>query len=265
MSRSARAVFGLCHLCLEETKLSFEHVPPEKAFNGTRLRSFGMDDWLKSDGELPPRGGRISQRGVGAYTLCEPCNNNTGGWYGREYVDWAIGLWGALAQIPVSLPEVLIGVQNRLPLRFLKQACAMFFSVNDPKSFATRHDDLVRFVLNKESREFPHDIDVCLGLYRGPIARAAGVTGKLEIASGMTELVSEVAYPPFALRLISNSGPNDRIGSIAHFRNYGFNDRTDLSLRVIVGEGHTPYPGDYRSKDRVLADRLADAMGSEAR
>lgn len=264
MSRGRRTVFGLCHVCLEETKLSFEHVPPEKAFNGTRLRSFGMEDWLKSDGEFPATGGKVSQRGVGAYTLCEACNNNTGGWYGREYVKWAIGFWSALAQIPQSRSEVVITVQKRFPLRFLKQSCTMFFSVNDPKSFATRHSDLVRFVLNRESREFPRDIDVCLGLYRGPLVRVTGVTGKLDIASGTTELVSEVAYPPFALRLISNSEPKDRLGSIAHFGNYGFNDHTDLSLRVVVGEGHTPYPGDYRSKDQVRADRLADMRGVES-
>src|SRR6266851_5123997 len=34
--------------------------------------------------------------------------------------------------------------------------------------------DLVRFVLNKESREFPPDIDMCLALYRGPLETRSG-------------------------------------------------------------------------------------------
>jgi hypothetical protein len=135
-----------------------------------------------------------------------------------------------------------------------KQACTMFFSANAPRSFAARHSDLVRFVLNKESRQFPPDIDMCRALYRGPLARVTGATGKLEVATRSTEIVSEVAYPPFALRLISNSGPAGRLGSISHFSNYGFGNRADLSLTVVVGEGHTPYPGDYRTKEQVLSD-----------
>lgn len=254
MARSRQPSFGTCHLCSQDTDLSFEHVPPEKAFNGTRARGFGIDDWLKNEGELPETGGRTNQRGLGAYTLCAPCNNKTGAWYAAEYVRWAVGFWEKLDQIPRSERRATIWVANRFPLLFLKQACTMFFSANGPKTFAARHEDLVRFVLNKESRALPPDIDVCLGLYRGPLARVSGMAGKLDIASGSTELISEVAYPPFALRLISNSGPVGRLGSISHFSNYGFRDPADLSLTVVVGEGHTPYPGDYRTKEQVLAD-----------
>ncbi len=254
MARSRHPLVGTCRLCSEDTELSFEHVPPEKAFNGTRARGFGIDDWLKNQGELPETGGQISQRGLGAYTLCAPCNNKTGAWYGAEYVRWAVGFLERLDQIPKSQKSATIWVSNRFPLLFLKQACTMFFSANAPETFAARHEDLVRFVLNKESRAFPPDIDVCLGLYRGPLARVSGTAGKLDIASGSTELVSEIAYPPFALRLISNSGPAGRMGSISYFSNYSFRDRADLSLTVVVGEGHTPYPGDYRTREQVLAD-----------
>src|ERR1700722_13712553 len=122
MARSPRRVSGPCHLCSEETELSFEHVPPERAFNGTRARGFGIDDWLKSDGELSETGGQISQRGLGAYTLCAPCNNKTGGWYGAEYVRWAVGFSESLDRIPQSQRKAVIWVRNRFPLRFLKQA-----------------------------------------------------------------------------------------------------------------------------------------------
>lgn len=229
-------------------------MPPEKAFNGTRLRSFGFDDWLKTKGELPETGGKIRQRGFGDYTLCGPCNTNTGAWYGAEYVKWAVALAERLDQIPRPKRKVTIRVSNRFPLRFLKQACTMFFSANPPGSFPARYSDLVRFVLNKQSREFPRDIDLCISLYRGPLARIIGVAGRLEVATGSTDLISEIAFPPFALLLIANSGPSGRLGSISHFSNYGFGDRADLSLAVEVGAGNTPYPGDYRSRERVLTD-----------
>ena len=249
------SVFGTCRLCSEDTDLSFEHVPPERAFNGTRARGFGIDDWVKNEGELPETGGQISQRGLWrTHALRDRATTKPAAWYAAEYVRWAVGFWEKLDQIPQSEQKAMIGVRNRFPLLFLKQACTMFFSANAPRSLAVRHEDLVRFVLNKESREFPPDIDVCLGLYRGPLARFSGITGKLDIASGSAELLSEVAYPPFALRLIPNSGPAGRFGSISHFSNYGFEDRAELSLEVVVGEGHTPFPGDYRTKDQVLAD-----------
>src|ERR1039457_7450756 len=119
---------GKCRLCLDEGELSFEHVPPASAFNETRVRRYTMEQWLKTDGHLEG-GGRISQRGIGAYTLCEPCNNKTGSWYAREYVQWAKEALYSVARIP-SGSQMQLRVTRRYPLRFLKQAVAMFFSAN---------------------------------------------------------------------------------------------------------------------------------------
>jgi hypothetical protein len=67
---------GVCHLCGQAGKLSFEHVPPEAAFNDQRVlesdihRLLGSKD-LINDLENPR--GRYKQRGAGNYTLCESC------------------------------------------------------------------------------------------------------------------------------------------------------------------------------------------------
>lgn len=55
---------GICHICLEEKKLSFEHFPPESCLNDGKVKIAN----------------KISQRGIGDYTLCDSCNNNTGRW-----------------------------------------------------------------------------------------------------------------------------------------------------------------------------------------
>lgn len=60
---------GICHICLRETKLSFEHYPPKSCFNNEKVIIQG----------------KIRQKGLGDYTLCEQCNNNTGAWYVPEY------------------------------------------------------------------------------------------------------------------------------------------------------------------------------------
>lgn len=119
--------FGICHICGNDGKLSYEHVPPEAAFNDHRILTFSFDKFLGAENLDDIRGGRFLQRGLGGYTLCEPCNNNTGSWYGAAYVEWA-----------AQAMSILIGTKGRAsldypfniyPLRVLKQVSAMFLSV----------------------------------------------------------------------------------------------------------------------------------------
>src|SRR6267378_1445712 len=86
--RRSRGKVGKCHLCGTVGPLSFEHVPPKAAFNNRPVIAYGFDEAIKA-GPEQPKGGRIRQRGAGAYTLCNRCNNNTGKWYGRFFAGWA--------------------------------------------------------------------------------------------------------------------------------------------------------------------------------
>ncbi len=72
-----KVVMGTCHICGVEGRLSFEHVPPKSAFNDQRVLTIGYDTAINL-GPYHRPSGRILQRGAGAYTLCAPCNNQTG-------------------------------------------------------------------------------------------------------------------------------------------------------------------------------------------
>jgi len=91
---------GPCCLCGTVGLLSFEHVPPQSAFNDSSVflaeikRLLGRDWWADSDDEIE---GRTQQRGAGQYTLCEACNNKTGGWYVSDYVRLAQAAMPALS------------------------------------------------------------------------------------------------------------------------------------------------------------------------
>jgi len=250
MPRSRRKEIGKCRLCLEEGELSFEHVPPASAFNETRVRRYTMDEWLKTDGTLG-RGGRVSQKGIGAYTLCERCNNKTGAWYGREYVQWAKEALYLLACIP-SGAQASLRISGRYPLRFLKQAVTMFFSANSI-GVAEGSRELARFVLDKHSKSLPPRFNVFLRLYKGPLARSLGLTGILRIGRGH-RVESEIAYPPFSLAFSPDSDTESAIGCISHFAQYGYSECHDVTVTTLCGEGHTPLPSDYRTRDQVEAE-----------
>jgi hypothetical protein len=90
---------GKCRICGVVGPLSWEHVPPEAAYNNHRIVRATQEQMMRPvtwDG----RRGTPQQRGGGGYTLCEPCNINTGTWYGPEYAHWAQQALERLLQSP---------------------------------------------------------------------------------------------------------------------------------------------------------------------
>jgi len=85
---------GKCRICGKIGPLTYEHVPPRKAFNSNKALVYYGRKILEQDSkgfpwEISSRlKGKQLQRGIGAYTLCERCNNNTGAWYGNAFVDF---------------------------------------------------------------------------------------------------------------------------------------------------------------------------------
>src|SRR5687768_10419213 len=78
---------GICHSCGTVGPLTFEHVPPQAAFNSERTTVVSGERAL----QYVPGGalrGQYQQRGAGGYTLCGRCNNNTGNWYARDFAQW---------------------------------------------------------------------------------------------------------------------------------------------------------------------------------
>ena len=87
---------GICKLCGKKRKLTFEHVPPNKAFNSETVVNYFLKDIndtapMIDESEISEKNiyGKDNQRGGGGYYLCGDCNNNTGSWYMDEYVDLA--------------------------------------------------------------------------------------------------------------------------------------------------------------------------------
>jgi hypothetical protein len=244
------ATRGLCRICGELQDLTFEHIPPKAAFNRDPVRSISMKDWLGRD-DLDYTGGRIQQRGMGDEVLCGRCNSFLGREYVLEYREWARWGMGVLGIAPPTARSVVGTIPRRRPLRFLKQCVAMVMGTNAP-GFAAIHSALQKFVLDLNEKNLPDKYDVYLTLFRGPRARTSGVAGNIDLYSGTTRVMSEVAFPPFSILMTFDSPPPETaFGRINAFRQFDPDEVVDVRLELLIGEGHTPFPGDYRTRAEV--------------
>lgn len=113
-------VVGQCRICGKHGKLSFEHVPNRAAYNKITTIEYSWEDEYIHKKQTK---GKIRQGGIGEYTLCEKCNNNTGHWYGGEYTRWARACFEYLRNrkpSSVEPDEAVLTLYNVYPLRFLK-------------------------------------------------------------------------------------------------------------------------------------------------
>lgn len=81
-----KPVIGICSLCCTRGPLSDEHVPPQAANNKREVTKWQAESITAS--RQDSKRVAVLQGGYSTYSLCQKCNNDTGGWYGREYVNW---------------------------------------------------------------------------------------------------------------------------------------------------------------------------------
>ncbi|HTO77366.1 MAG TPA: hypothetical protein VMQ61_14935 [Thermoanaerobaculia bacterium] len=202
--------------------------------------------------EIPK--GSYQQGGVGFYSLCGRCNNQTGHWYGSAFVAWCYQ--GMDIMLRSGGNPALVHLHYLFPLRIIKQLAVMFFSINS-EGFHTVNQELVGFVLNRDR----------IGLsprYRffvyynttGRLRYAAG-TGVVQLGdgfrSGRSTVVSEITYPPFGyLMTHGDDPPDDRPLEITFFAKYDYKEFAVLDLKVPALPVHLFYPGDYRTRDQIL-------------
>lgn len=235
--------------------LSFEHVPPQKAFNDARVMRLDIDHLMErmSKGEggmselLDGTKEIYEQRGSGAFTLCQKCNNDTGAWYVGEYVKFTRNLFFLCGKIPPGHGATV--VTRIKPLRVLKQILVMFCSANGPR-FARKQSSLVRYLLNKESRDYPHGIEVLAGLFdvnNSRLTRQHGLSGLISSDNEGPIIMSEISYPPFVFVLTANGSisPDERLQPITFMRDVGYNDEAEIQLNLFTLSVEGPYPGHF--------------------
>lgn len=230
---------------MEEKQLSFEHIPPQSAFNKRPVVMEILDtDML----EGKPSRKIHHQRGSGNYTLCGKCNTDTGAWYGNAFVDFA---YQGMNLLNVTNESVLLHPFHVFPLRILKQVICMFLSVNIP-SFCKTNSYLRKFVLSKSERYLPPDIRFFIYYAAGNRVRQSplcSILHPLDNRPGST--FSEIIWPPFGYAMAVDNPPHPDMYCINHWSRYSYMCYKDEFLKLPILPIYGYMPGDYRSEKEI--------------
>lgn len=144
--------YGQCHIFGKYGKLSFEHIPPESALKNNRTKVYIGEEAVKRyKGKKAYY--KNQQQGMGKYSLCESCNNNTGTWYATVHNDIAKEVAYSLQKkSALSNGDIFAFRTKNFPaLAFVKQVITMFCSLlTYPEVNRLGYDELL---LNKESKD----------------------------------------------------------------------------------------------------------------
>jgi hypothetical protein len=250
-----RKVEGVCCICGSFGPLTYEHIPPEAAFNRGAIREADVE-WLIAARTIAERRNpptRKNQRGAGRHTLCGSCNSKTGAWYVPAYVHWAAQGWRNAYGFYPYVANQPFEIE---PLAVAKQLMAMFASACGP-GFFEKHPDLVRFVLNRSQTGLPPEIRL-FAYYvhaKSRASRQSGITGSLNFeVSRQTRVFSEIAFRPFGYVMSLNSPPPDpRLVDITDMASFSEGESRTLSLTLPALRVNSLLPGDFRSDEEIDA------------
>lgn len=255
---------GYCHICQKYKDLTFEHIPPHKAFNYISTRSIEGDEVLKlmtdesrMPWEMTGLKYKPKQRGMGMYSLCEKCNNLTGKYYGNEYIKFANTIHLLFLQIKKKTkgktPKVIgIKINGINPLLFAKQVLSMFCSTcpnitkKDPK--------IIDLLMNKDKRGLDtQKYKLYMFLLNEHKIGYSGLQAMFISGIGTRLIATIDAYPfGFVLKFDPNAkikGPELDITSF--FNDYEC-EEYNLELGIPVLERNNIISCDYRTKDEII-------------
>jgi hypothetical protein len=249
-----------CQVCGAVTDLTFEHLPPRSTGNRQRTELVDIHAWPRGEEHGSTEKGRISQKGAGADTLCEECNNRAGRLYVPELRRWVRVGNAALAQLEpaqfdsqVEPVYVVLEMENMRPGRFLKQVATMLLA-QAMAGVARKHIELRDYARDPTSTSLPPRYQFYLALNGGPGARYNG--GSIAMQSGGTVFAVELSFPPFTYILsIDQECPAIETGNITNFAELGIDQTADVKMQLRLGFSHTPLPLDLRSKAALEDDR----------
>lgn len=253
---------GICRICGEYKKLSFEHVPPGATYNKQSVRFVSVKDFIEAEKEkdimpweLNRVKGKVSQRGRGDYYICEKCNSNTGSWYASHYKKFVDAFMYVMYQgAGQEYQSVTLEMLDMHPLPIIKQVLTMFCDINE--NLAMNDESLKSFIMDKNSQSLDtNKYRIFMYMLRGGIQRTAPLSAMITLGEAEPVMVSEIAAVPvgFILYLDMPSGYKPFGTEITNFVQCKYDDTATINMAVNVYESNTWLPTDFRSKEEIKA------------
>lgn len=258
----AKVVEGICKLCGQQKKLTFEHVPPDSAFNSAPVKEFSPEvtvDMMTGAGGRKPWDfsglkGKVNQRGGGGYYLCCDCNNNTGSWYISEYVKLANTFHHIITSNALETGRTCsFHLKDVYPLRVFKAILTMYCDINEG---CMGDEQLREYLMNKESTDFNSEkYKIYIYMVSPEMQRISGISIMNIDGVGLV-MTSEVSsYPIGTILCIDKPDTYTPAGLLLNgFAEFGYNDKRDFDFFDIPYlEINTLFPVDFRSKDAFIS------------
>lgn len=148
---------GMCHICGEFEKLTFEHVPPRSLGNDRPRNSYSAVKMLKQGRAIEDTEGiyaKIQQQGSGGHTLCQRCNSYLGSNYVPAYNQFILNTVGIFKQAAKVHKEennfIVVEMEKVDGLAVFKQILSMICCLSQPGPLL----ECKEFLLDKNSNEF---------------------------------------------------------------------------------------------------------------
>ena len=250
---------GYCHICQKYGNLTFEHVPPHKAFNDRRAKSIEGNEAIKliSEKDRMPWDTtglkyKSKQRGMGIYSLCSSCNNLTGKYYGNEYIKFAQTMAKVIFDNDIS-GKSMIGVklEGVYVSRIAKQVLSMFCSTYP--GFTKIYPIVKDLILDKdETIEDISKFRITMFILKEFKIGYTGLTA-MAYGNGKIKIVAEIDAYPFGFVLELEPKEDNPDLDITHFLSHKYDEKFDLEMGINIRERNIMFPTDFRTKEEIMA------------
>lgn len=250
---------GYCHICQKYGDLTFEHIPPQKAFNDRRAKSIEGDEALKliTEKDRMPWDTtglkyKPKQRGMGIYSLCESCNNLTGKYYGNEYIKFAQTVGKLIFDNDISDKKMIgIKLEGVYVSRVAKQVLSMFCSTYP--GFTKTYPFVGELILNKDAViEDYSNFRITMFILKEFRIGYTGITSLL-YTDGKIKTVAEIDAYPFGFVLELDPKDENPDLDITHFLSHKYNEKFNLEMGIHIRERNITFPIDFRTKAEIIA------------
>jgi len=220
---------GTCSICGENVKLTFEHFPPQAALNKLPVM-------IQDHNHLTPIGNphlygksMRSNKGMGGYRLCEPCNNNTGSWYAKEY---ARIVNSNLDKIVKQNQKPIVKFKTKIkPLNFLKQVLTFHLCADQALGTIRRVLDSKNLILTKTDNQISNKVGIYMYSTFSVKHRNIGICTMFSSQLSGIVNYSEFNFHPFGFLFALNSPPpNYGMMDISNFAEYEYDEEKEIEF-----------------------------------